>query len=232
MNWYYAKNGAQQGPVALEDMKSRIAMGEIAPTDLAWREGMADWMPVSTIAELKVEAPPAREEAVPAPGVPSHAPAPTPAASVSAPVEPYRSPVAAPASPAASQLAPGQVPSQGLSIASMICGIIAMVICCAWIISPVLGLAAIVLGAISLAKIKGDPVRYRGKGMAITGILTGILGIIGGAVVGYFALQLQGLTPEQVEEKIIEWTPESMREEMRKEFEKQKSQREGAKPAP
>jgi hypothetical protein len=229
MNWYYAKNGAQQGPVALEDMKSRIAMGEIAPTDLAWREGMADWMPVSSIAELKVEAPPARQEAEPAPGGPSYAPAPAPAAT-SAPVEPYRSPVAAPA-PAASQLAPGQVPSQGLAIASMICGIVALVICCAWYLACVLGLVAVVLGFVALGKIKGDPVRYRGKGMAITGIITGILGLIGAGFFGYFTLQLQGKSPEEVQETIINWMPESMRDEMRKEFEKQNS-RGGSKPAP
>ena len=101
MNWHYATNGIQKGPIPTEDMKSRIAMGEIAPTDLAWREGMADWMPVASIAELKVDEPPARVE-TPA----SEAPVPSP--------EPYRAPAQA------SPVAPGNPllpPSQGLAIA-------------------------------------------------------------------------------------------------------------------
>jgi hypothetical protein len=222
MNWYYAKNGAQHGPVALEDMKSRIAMGEISPTDLAWREGMADWLPVSGISELKVEAPPARMDAQPS--YPVQAPAPT----ASAPVEPYRAPGAAPIPGAAGQMVPGQVPVQGLSIASMVCGIVSLLICCVWYVAPVLGLVAVVLGFVALAKIKSDPARNRGKGMAITGVVTGALALICSGTIAYFALQLQGLTPEQMQEKILNWAPESMREEMRKEMnkemEKQKNQ--------
>jgi uncharacterized membrane protein len=114
----------------------------------------------------------------------------------------------------------------------MICGIVALLICCAWFISPILGLVGIVLGFIALGKISGDPARYRGKGMAMTGIVTGLLGMIGGVVVGYFALQLVGLNDQQVEDKFFEWTPESWHAEMRKEFEKQKTQRNQSTPAP
>ena len=57
MNWYYAKNGHQNGPLPTEDMIDRIAMGEIAQSDLAWCEGMGDWLPVAEIPQLKVEAP-------------------------------------------------------------------------------------------------------------------------------------------------------------------------------
>jgi hypothetical protein len=94
MNWFYAKNGSQQGPLSTEDMKSRIAMGEIGPSDLAWREGMSDWMPVGQISELTVATPSsASQEATSMP----------PAAS--SPSSPYQSPAAAPST----QVAPGQV---------------------------------------------------------------------------------------------------------------------------
>ena len=213
MNWYYAKNGAQHGPVALEDMKSRVSMGEISPGDLAWREGMADWMPVSTIAELKVEPPPARspEAGMPAQSSESYnAPAP----------EPYRPPTAAAGAPAAYPV--GQAPSQGLAIGALICGILSLVGCCIWFVMIPVGLIAIVLGFIASAKAKGDPARFGGKGMARAGIITGFLGLIGAGIVGFFAMQLQGLTEEQMQEKIINWAPEAQREQIRKEFEKKR----------
>ena len=94
MNWFYAKNGSQQGPLSTDEIKSRIAMGEIGPNDLAWREGMSDWMPVGQISELKV-APAASPsmEATPAFPLPS------------SPASPYQAPASAPSM----QMAPGQV---------------------------------------------------------------------------------------------------------------------------
>ncbi|HEX5790983.1 MAG TPA: GYF domain-containing protein [Luteolibacter sp.] len=52
MNWHYSKEGRQLGPVSSEELRSMIAAGTVLGTDLAWREGLADWMPVSKIAEL------------------------------------------------------------------------------------------------------------------------------------------------------------------------------------
>ena len=69
MNWYYAKNGAQEGPVTTEALRAKIDSGEVAPTDLAWREGLADWLPVSKIPEFS------RQDLPPAvPGVPAAPP--------------------------------------------------------------------------------------------------------------------------------------------------------------
>lgn len=210
MNWYYAKNGNQNGPLPTEDMKDRIAMGEISPTDLAWTEGMADWMPVSQIPELKVEAP-ARQESFTPPPVATAAPS------------PYQAPSSAPAPASPVPMAPGETRSQGLAIASMICGIICLISCCVWPISGALALAAVVLGFMTLSKIKVDPQRHGGKGMAITGLITGCLGLllaIGMMVVG---MSFRGLTPEQVQEKIIGIFPEAQQQEMREQMKKQQA---------
>jgi hypothetical protein len=218
MNWYYAKNGAQQGPISLEDMKSRIAMGEISATDLAWQEGMSDWMPIGSIAELKLEPAPPRPETGPYAahaGQASQEQAPAP--------EPYRPPAASPAAaPAAYQAS--QPPSQGLAITSLICGILSLVGCCAWFVMLPVGLVAVVLGFVALSKVKNDPARYAGKGMARAGLITGILGLIASGVMAVVAVQLQGLSPDEMQEKIINWFPlsEEQRNEIRREMEKNK----------
>ena len=208
MNWYYASNGHQKGPLPTEDLKSRIAMGEVSPTDLAWREGMADWMPVGSIAELKLEEAPPRVEAsvtaVPAP-----------------PPEPYRAPAPAPA-PAYGAVP--VVPSQGMAIGALICGILSLVICCFWPVAIVLAIVAIVLGHISLSKAKSDPQRFGGKGQATGGLVTGYLGLL--AAIGILAASMwvATLSPEELEEKVIQRLPEAQRQEFRERMERAKEQ--------
>lgn len=59
----------------------------------------------------------------------------------------------------------------GFSIASMVCGILAICCCCLSLFSLMLSIMAIVFGIISLNN------KYEGKGMAIAGIITGGIGI-------------------------------------------------------
>lgn len=226
MNWYYAKNGAQQGPVALEDLKSHIAMGELAPTDLAWREGMADWLPVSSIPELKSEVAAVRHEPEPEPepGMPAQFPAPA----ASAPAEPYRPPSAAPASAAPGQMVPGQVPSQGLAIGSLVCGILALIVCCLYSPANILFvLAAIVLGHKALARIKADPARYTGRGMATAGLVTGYIALVG-FLIGMAVVVITGtMNPVEIQKRILhkmedyalDHAPPEQKEELRKKIE-------------
>lgn len=53
MKWYYSKNNSQVGPVDQHELLSRIASGEVSPTDLCWRDGMPDWIPISQVSELR-----------------------------------------------------------------------------------------------------------------------------------------------------------------------------------
>ncbi|MGD0769583.1 MAG: RDD family protein [Tepidisphaeraceae bacterium] len=62
MDWFYAQNGRQAGPVTLEALISMLQAGHLLPGDLVWREGMADWQPAATMPEL-------------APSIPSATPA-------------------------------------------------------------------------------------------------------------------------------------------------------------
>lgn len=60
----------------------------------------------------------------------------------------------------------------GLSIASLVCGVLSIVCCAAWYISGLFALAGLVLGIISMVK------KCSGKGMAIAGIICSALGLI------------------------------------------------------
>ena len=63
------------------------------------------------------------------------------------------------------------VKTSSYAIASLVCGIFSL--CC---LSPLTGVPAIILGILALSPIKKGV--YTGKGIAISGIITGIIGII------------------------------------------------------
>jgi len=50
--WYSGKGGEQKGPFTEEDVKAKLASGEIAATDLLWKEGMDQWKQAAEIEEL------------------------------------------------------------------------------------------------------------------------------------------------------------------------------------
>jgi len=84
MQWYYSKNGTQLGPVAQSELISKLASGEVSPSDLVWKDGMGDWIPASQVSELSVLRPPAPAPAGSVPAAPPYSP----------PVSPYAPPVA------------------------------------------------------------------------------------------------------------------------------------------
>jgi hypothetical protein len=51
--WYYSKNGMQLGPLSTEELSGKANGGEVLPSDLIWREGMADWLPLSQVPEFQ-----------------------------------------------------------------------------------------------------------------------------------------------------------------------------------
>lgn len=54
--WYYAIDDQQQGPVSLDELKGMIARGELDSDSLVWQDGMNDWVPIGSIAELSAPA--------------------------------------------------------------------------------------------------------------------------------------------------------------------------------
>lgn len=82
MQWFIMRNGQQAGPYTVEQIRAMLGTLELAPTDMAWREGMAGWSPISTV--LATSPPPPPSAAPPPPpfanappsyaGVPAAAP--------------------------------------------------------------------------------------------------------------------------------------------------------------
>jgi hypothetical protein len=60
----------------------------------------------------------------------------------------------------------------GKAIASLVCGIISL-----FILGPILGVVAIVLGVMARKEIAADP-GLEGEGMALAGIITGAIGAV------------------------------------------------------
>jgi len=72
----------------------------------------------------------------------------------------------------AEKVAAGGRPVDGFAVASLVCGILAFV-------TVFTGVAAIVLGLVSLGRFSRDPQFRSGKGMAIAGIITGGVVLLG-----------------------------------------------------
>lgn len=47
--WYYSKKGQRIGPVSDEQMNQLVSSREIQPTDMVWKQGMAQWAQASQI---------------------------------------------------------------------------------------------------------------------------------------------------------------------------------------
>jgi hypothetical protein len=59
--WHYALGAEQHGPVTFGQVRGLVANQTLGAGDLVWKEGMSDWEPVSSIAELAASLP-KREE--------------------------------------------------------------------------------------------------------------------------------------------------------------------------
>jgi GYF domain 2/LITAF-like zinc ribbon domain len=50
--WFFSRNGAQQGPVPLGELRRMAASGEINAHTQVWKNGMPNWAPVHQVPEL------------------------------------------------------------------------------------------------------------------------------------------------------------------------------------
>ena len=216
--WYYAHDGEQNGPVPISELQRLAANGKFDPEkDLVWQEGLPDWKLAKSIPELSALYP---DRSSPGPATPAASNQP-PAGQASPEPTPYQTPqsTASPAVPNKSYAPTGQVQS-GLAVASMICGLVSFLTCFFICLSLPCALAAVVLGHISLSRVKKDPANFGGKGFATAGLITGYLGLILTILYICFAMWFGTRTPEQIDQ--IEWMPDDFKEQFQEAFEKQR----------
>ncbi len=93
LQWYYSRAGQRQGPVATVKLKELASQGQVAPTDLVWKEGMSQWAEARTVKGL-FPAPASSQSAPPIPEAPNIPPIPT---AVGAELPSFAQPTVAPA---------------------------------------------------------------------------------------------------------------------------------------
>ena len=53
--WFWMKGGQKQGPVDTAELKRLAQIGQLLPTDMIWREGMANWVSAANAKGLFVD---------------------------------------------------------------------------------------------------------------------------------------------------------------------------------
>lgn len=67
--WYVGKGGQQLGPFTTEDVRAKLASGELTAADVVWKDGMAGWAAISTVADFAGVAPAGAPPPPPPPAV-------------------------------------------------------------------------------------------------------------------------------------------------------------------
>lgn len=50
--WYVGRNGQKAGPYSTEQLKQMAAAGQLAPSDMLWKQGLEAWVPLSKVKGL------------------------------------------------------------------------------------------------------------------------------------------------------------------------------------
>ena len=70
--WYFAVGGNRQGPISEDELRAKIASGEIRADTLVWNSGMADWAKAGAVPGLMAPGAPAMPPGAPALPHPRH----------------------------------------------------------------------------------------------------------------------------------------------------------------
>ncbi len=162
MTYHLGRDGTQLGTFPENKLQEALNRGELRPTDVAWCEGMGDWLPLSEVLQSLQAKTSAATSAPPFPPVPSAQP-------------PAAGPMPYTALP---QTGGG---TSGLAIASLVLGIASLVLSC------ITGIPAIICGIMALNKIGKSNGAEGGKGLAITGICLGSVFTVIVGIMGVFA---------------------------------------------
>jgi hypothetical protein len=157
--YHITRNGVQQGQYTLDQIKSMLASGSLSGNDLAWQDGMAEWQPLSSL-----------------PGVGSFG---GPPAMPGGPMAPQVGAYAPPQSNLGGQGGyPGPASSSGMAVASLVLGILCLILFFTHVLALIIGLLAVIFGHVSRGAIRRSAGRLSGSGMALAGLITGYAGML------------------------------------------------------
>jgi hypothetical protein len=159
--YHVGRNGQQTGPFSIEQLKTMAANGELQPTDLVWKEGMAGWEPASTLPGVFTATPGAIE-------TPQVNPVPLAQATVLPPAP-----------------GPGAPKPNPLALTGMILGIVSIVFVCCCYGFP-FNVAGIVCSIIGMNQIKATGGTQPGMGMAQAGLWCSVASIVIGILFAVF----------------------------------------------
>jgi GYF domain 2 len=70
MNWFYAKDGRQIGPVNFSEIERLRAEGQLTDDTLVWQQGTANWVELSSVSKPAAEEPVLEKPVVEVPASP------------------------------------------------------------------------------------------------------------------------------------------------------------------
>ena len=70
MNWFYAKDGRQIGPVNFSEIERLRAEGQLTDDTLVWQQGTANWVKLSSVSQPLAEEPVMEKPVVEVPASP------------------------------------------------------------------------------------------------------------------------------------------------------------------
>ena len=74
--WHYIQNGRACGPIDTTALQALFQNGSLGPDAFVWKEGMPDWVPARSVADLAASIPPGgTPPPIPSLGLPPKAPA-------------------------------------------------------------------------------------------------------------------------------------------------------------
>jgi hypothetical protein len=156
MGYYIGIAGAQQGPFELVDLPAKGLRAD----SLVWTDGMTDWKRADAVSEVAALLAP-KTPIPPEPVGPPPGPVPQ--------LQPIHTSNLQYQTPVRSQ-------QNGMAVASLVLGILALPLMCARGFGLVCSILAIVFGFIARARARRENVG--GEGMALAGIILGFLPLI------------------------------------------------------
>jgi competence protein ComGC len=147
MNIHITRDGKQFGPYTLAEVNSSLQAGTLRPEDLAWQDGMADWVPLRTITGVSL------------PSVAQRPPPPPPAAGMP--------PASVPPAPVASASAA----TSKAAIASLVFGILGLLLGLPALLGLPLGIYAMIAIKNSSGRLRGNGLAIAGVVCSCLGFL-------------------------------------------------------------